>query len=162
MVQTLLRRMPGWLFDVPLLGSVLRRSHTIELSRGISMLLRSGMQIVPAIDTYAATATKSFSADVLTAAANSIKDGGQLQDAFNEPKYVDPMLIGILELASTANRLAELLDVVANALERERVDRNDRLIQLLSPILTLIIGAVIGALVLSTISSIMALNDVAF
>lgn len=148
-------------YRLPLLKRFARRRLTLVLAQSLGIVLKSGIPVSDGISELEKASADPQLRAVLKKAHSDLADGLSLSEALHQERYLDQSLIIILGLADSVNKLGELLDFVENSLATDRKEQTDRIVSMLTPALTLAIGVLIGSLVLATISSVMALNDIA-
>ncbi len=130
------RRIDAALLHVPLVGPVLRGVYTARLAATLSMLQRSGMPLLQALDVAARVVrSPSFSAE-MTAARRAVAEGSSLGDALAERPLVPPLFAQLASLGEKTGRLDDLLAHVAEHYRIEVRERLTRLIATIEPILT--------------------------
>ncbi len=146
---------------LPIVGRFLRQRATLEICQTMSLMLGSGATLSQALTTARKATPNPAYAAVLAGAEDTITSGGRLSDTLVGHPLIDQMSAMLLQAGEEADRLPDVLDTVT----RDLTDRTRRtltqLIQLLTPVMTLLIGFSVGAVILSTISAIMDLNDIA-
>jgi general secretion pathway protein F len=70
--------------------------------------------------------------------------------------------VQLARVGEETGRLQELLVEAADTLDREAQDTIDRLLSVLVPGITIVMGAIVAALIASVLVGILSLNDLAF
>ena len=146
---------------LPVIGPYLRQRSTLDMCQTLALMLSSGATLTQALNTARNATGNPAMRDMLSEASDTITAGGTLSETLVGHPLVDQMAATLMQAGEEADRLPEVLDTVT----RDLGDRTRRtlaqMIQMLTPILTLLIGFSVGAVILSTISAIMDLNDIA-
>ncbi|KNG93787.1 type II secretion system F family protein [Pseudaestuariivita atlantica] len=149
------------LLRLPVIGPYQRQVNTLEAAQTMALMLGSGATLVQALRTAHDTATHPAYRALLEQAETTITGGGTLSSVLSASPLIDPMAAALIEAGEETDRLAPVLDQLSDEL-RDRTRRTlAQAIRLVTPVLTLAIGLIVGAVILSTVSAIMTLNDVA-
>jgi general secretion pathway protein F len=144
----------------PLIGPILIDLDAAEIARGTALIMQTGSGLADALREVATVFPENHFSEVTEKAAASVFAGGTAWEVFD----IEPKLSGtyqqLFTLAETTNRFLDILPALSGSLEEAAEARLKRLMQLISPSLTLALGLGIGLLVYSIMSAIMAVNDV--
>ena len=136
--------------------------ETLRFCQTLHLILSSGGQLTTALKTAAdATPHQKWKA-LIKAAHREIEAGQTLTTAMLDSPLVDPMARTILQTGEESDQMTAVLGPAIDTLQSQTSQTLSQMVKLLTPILTLIIGVAVGAIILSTISAIMDLNDVVF
>ncbi|WP_159086867.1 type II secretion system F family protein [Loktanella sp. Alg231-35] len=153
LVHALFRWLPGY-------RKYTSKKETLLLCQTLYLMLSSGGHITDALRTAAdATGNQSWRA-MLTKANQGIEDGQSLGEALLGDPRIDQMTSTILKTGEESDQLVSVLGPTIATLQVQTSQMLSQTVKLLTPILTLVIGLAVGAIILSTISAIMDLNDV--
>jgi general secretion pathway protein F len=150
------------LMRLPLSGPYLRRRETLRLCQNLHLMLGSGATLTQSLT--AAQEGSGFVAyqSLIGTAKDRIIAGGTLSETLVGNPLIDDMASTLIQAGEESDRLGEVLATVVKSLSTSTSQTLNQMIRLLTPLLTLIIGVGVGAVILSTISAIMDLNDLAF
>lgn len=146
---------------LPVFGDLSRDAALLTLLRSLALLLRAGRPLATSLRAVAGfDRTAPFAATALAAAAE-LENGGRAHVALTANRRLPPMVRDLFRVGEEANSLVLVLDSLA-ATQADRLERRSRrLLQLLTPVLTLLIGTMIGVLVYSIMDAVFAINDLA-
>ena len=147
---------------LPVVGGHLRRVETLRICQSMSLMLGSGTPLLGAVNAAKETVRQPAYAALLQQAEIQLTAGGTLCAVFAPSGLIDPMAMALLTAGEEADRLPETLQTASETLESQVTAGIAQAIRLLTPILTLIIGASVAGIILTTISAMMDLNDIAF
>jgi general secretion pathway protein F len=99
---------------------------------------------------------------LLERAEAQVVAGGTLATALGHGQLIDPTALAMIEAGEEADDLRAILDTATTILAEETTRTLTQAIRTLTPVLTLTIAFGVGAIILTTISAIMDLNDIAF
>ena len=149
------------LMKLPVLGLHIRQRETLSFCQTMSLMLSSGATLPQALATSRRMGGSVALQDMLEQAEMAVADGGRMSDVLTQSQLLDPMAAALIEAAEETDRLAETFKTIVNDLSARLRATLKQAMQLLTPILTLAIGLTVGAVILSTISAIMDINDIA-
>lgn len=144
---------------IPVLGSYLRQRETLHFCRVLELMLSSGAQLSAAMVTARDATNDERWRRAIDDAQKEIEAGQTLEVALLGSKLLDPMARSILATAEKTDSLHKVLPPTVANLETQTSQTLSRVIGLLTPVLTLLIGVTVGAVILSTITAILDLND---
>jgi general secretion pathway protein F len=148
--------------EAPILGPLFRMSATAQAARTCATLLRSGASVPKALSITAGAAQNSCFRAGLARAAEQLQAGARLSDVLSGLEVLPESSLSLILVGERTNRLAEMLLRVADMNEKDLSRGIERLMTILTPALTLAVGALVGGLVLSVMMAILSTNDLAF
>ncbi|PZO15001.1 MAG: hypothetical protein DCF26_14225 [Burkholderiales bacterium] len=136
----------AWVDAIPLLGPTLRRFRHAQLYRTTGMLVRGGIAAPRALQLGA-----SLLGDAdrlrLTRAVQLVHEGRSLSQALAAAQLADPVASSMLAVAERTGALSDILERIAQFHE-SRLQRSVELTsKLFEPMLMIVIGLVVGAIV---------------
>ena len=135
------------IWRIPRLGERLRIYDLSRLYRTLAMLLRSGMPIVPAMRNASGLLRPEPRAR-LALALTDIEQGRAISQAMAERGLTTPVALRMLRVGERSGRMSELMERIAAYFEDDLARWVEWFTRLFEPILMLLIGGVIGAVVL--------------
>jgi len=151
----------GALLRLPWLGRWLAQYESARFARTLGFLITSGVPLMPAFASAEASIGNLALRQPLEHAAGKIRDGESLSRALAPVARLPRVIIDMLKVGEEAGKPGEMLVQVAKMLERQSEQRMDRAMALLTPILTLLIAAVVGSLIMTVMTAILSINDLA-
>jgi general secretion pathway protein F len=149
------------LLRLPLLGPLLAG---IELSRAFRLLgvqLSHGVAHLDALRITGATVRNSHLACLLAKARDQVQEGASLSNSLAGEVFVPPVANQLIVAGETAGRLPAALLDISRILDTETQSRIDRLLTLLAPSLTILVGGIIGLMIWSVMGAVLSVNDIA-
>lgn len=136
----------AWVDVIPLLGPTLRRFRHAQLYRTTGMLVRGGIAAPRALQ-LGASLLGDADRVRLTQAVQFVHEGRSLSHALATAQLADPVASSMLAVAERTGALAEILERIAQFHE-SRLQRSVELTsKLFEPMLMIVIGMVVGAIV---------------
>ena len=136
---------------VPLTGHIRRRLLTARLAELLALLYRSGIPLLEALRSIAAAIDNRFARNIVDQIANDVEQGSSLAEAFSRHDFFPPLLIRILQAGERSGTLEQALEHIVRRCEREASDAMVTLQNLTAPVLTLLIGLLLGWIMLATL-----------
>lgn len=146
---------------LPLFGAVLLKYEVSRFARTMGTLLGNGVSILHALDVAADTVGNTRLRGALARIKPDIKQGGRLAAALEKTALFTPMVIQMAQVGEETGRLDDMLLEVARIYDDEVQTGVKRALTLLEPLLILVLGAVIAAIIVSILLGILSVNDLA-
>lgn len=147
---------------LPGIGSVIKDRTNARYIETLAMLLGNGVGMRKAMHlSVDACPIPSFRAS-LEEMSNRVVSGGTFKDAANTSQLFDATTLALIAVGDDASRLPQTLERAAELLFARSNQKLERAVAMLSPIMTIAMGVMIGGLVLSIMSALIGINDMAF
>ena len=147
---------------LPITGDLVSKSEAALFARTLCMQLRSGVSLIPALGTVTLVAKNRAVADALASVVEIMREGAALHDQLRQADVFPDVAVRLVAVGEETGRLEQMLRHIAVILEADVQRRLDRLLGLLAPALTLIIGIAVGGLIMSVMNAILSVNELAF
>jgi type IV pilus assembly protein PilC len=138
-----------WLLKLPLFGDILRKVAISRITRTLSTLVAGG---VPMLESLKITSTTSgnvvLEASVMQA-RQLVSEGKSLTESFKESGQFPFMLTQMVSVGEATGTLDEMLTKLADFYDEEVDAAVSALLSILEPILMIVVGGMVGALVVS-------------
>ena len=159
--RPLRRRLSASFGAAPGIGPLVRNVAAARFARTLAILLRGGAALPNAVAVAAETVGEGTDRDALLAAIDRLRRGVRLAPALAGFDALSATAFGLIRIGEETNRLPDMLIRVAEINETELKGRVERLMTLLTPLLTVLIGAAVGGIILSVMNAILSANDLA-
>lgn len=144
---------------LPHIGGLIRDGGTARYLETLATLLHNGVSMRKALNLSAGACPIPSFRDRLDAISNQVVSGGAFKQAAAAANLFDYTTLALIAVGDDASRLPHALDRAANLLFARAKQKMDRAVALLSPIMTITMGVMIGGLVLSIMSALLEIND---
>ncbi len=134
---------------LPRVGALVKSAHLSRFARTLGIMLRTGVPIVSALDVAGTVVGLPDFGPVVEGLKRQIMEGHRLADAMRETGWFTPMVIQMTGLGEESGRLDVMLDRAATLLEREFDLQMRRFFTMLEPVLTLLVGGIVGILLVA-------------
>ena len=155
------RRVDRRLLDLPLLGTVLRKAETARFARTLGSLLDGGVPLPTAMAIAQRSLSNVHMAEAIDRVSASLKQGGGLSGPLAATGLFPPMAMSFLRTGEETAQLGLMLNRLADVLDREVRTAVQRLISVMTPAITVLMGGVVATVIASIMSAILGFNDLA-
>ncbi|MEW6414859.1 MAG: type II secretion system F family protein [Pseudomonadota bacterium] len=136
---------------LPLLGPVLQKIVLARFTNTLAMMYRSGVTVLDALRAGELVAGNRVIAAGIRRAAQQIADGQGLSESFQSLALFPPLVIRMLRVGETTGALDEALDHVTYFYNREVLDSIENGLRVMEPLLTAILGLLLGGILVSVL-----------
>jgi type IV pilus assembly protein PilC len=130
-------------------GPIAQKFATSQAARTLATLLGGGIPLVNAIDVSARSIGNQYMAQELTTAAQQVREGRALATALMQSGAFPDVAIKMVEVGESTGALQEMLNSLSEFYDEEIDTSLTRFITIVEPVLLVIMGIVIAALLLS-------------
>ncbi len=132
---------------LPVVGPLIRKVAIAKFARTLATLVRSGVQILQALEIVSETAGNRVIGDALIEIKNSIREGENIAAPLAASKAFPPMVVRMIAVGEQTGRLDEMLAKVADFYEEQVDAAVAGLTSALEPIIICVLGVVVGGIV---------------
>ena len=143
------RRLDSLMLRVPWFGPVSRKFSTAQVARTISTLLAGGIPLVNALDIASKSVGNRAVAQDLDIVAREVREGTSLHESLTRRGTFPNVAIEMVEVGESTGALAEMLNSIADFYDEENDTSLTRFSNLVQPVLLVVMGVIIAALLLS-------------
>lgn len=148
------------LLKLPFVGSIIININMANLTRTLSLLLKSGVKIVDSLETTANTLSNLVYQQELKKVAVEITGGGQIsQYLFKRPNLFPIILSQMIEVGENTGNLSQTLLYLNNFYETEVDEITKNLSIILEPLLLIIMGVIVGFVAIAIITPIYTITQ---
>jgi len=146
---------------LPLVGRLLREALAARFTRMLGTLLEGGMPLIPALLVVREALGNRAAAEAVAEASERAKGGGRLSAALAQAHLFPDRTVHLLQLGEETATLDEMALRAAEIHEEATREATQRLLALLVPGITLVMGAAVAAIVTALLLAMLSLNDLA-
>jgi general secretion pathway protein F len=151
----------GFRLKIPVLGVALRKAEVARFARAMSTLVANSVPLVQCIAISGATLNNKRIAGSLTAVAQGVKRGEGIATPLRRTGEFPPLASHLLAVGEETGHLDHMFGRMAEIYETETRTAIRRFTALFEPLIILVMGIVVGALILSMLIAITSMNEVA-
>ena len=136
---------------LPIIGPVVQKIALSRFTSTLAMMYRSGVTVLDALRAGEMVAGNRVIAGGIRRAAQQIADGRGLSESFQSVALFPPLVLRMLRVGETTGALDEALDNVTYFYNREVLDSIENGLRVLEPLLTAILGLLLGGILVSVL-----------
>lgn len=149
------------LLKIPLMGRLTLKYQLTLFSRSLGTLLGNGVPMLTALHIATETVSNLVLQQSLAKVAPIVKEGGKVVQAVSATGIFEPLAINLIRVGEETGRIGPMMLELSNILNREVEIGIKRLLTLVEPVLILILGILIAAIIVSILLGILSINDLA-
>jgi type IV pilus assembly protein PilC len=139
-----------WMLKPPIFGNLFHKVGLARVTNTLGSLIGSGVPILEALDISAETAGNVTIGDVLRETKEGVREGRPLADTLREHEDIIPaLMVQMIEVGEQTGVLDGMLKKVAVFYDQEVEVTVNNLTALLEPLLTVVMGAGVGIMVIA-------------
>lgn len=148
------------LLSFPILGALARDYNVINTTRSLSLLLRSDVGVIHALELVAASTRNQAYRRALRDAAKRITRGQTMsQQLTDAPRLFPPLVAQMVAVGESTGNLSDSLMFLSDIYEEEVSEMTKNLTTMLEPILMIIMGIIVGFIAVSIITPIYSITQ---
>ncbi len=151
----------GFRLKTPLLGDALLKAETSRFARAMATLVQNAVPLVQSIGIAAATLNNKTIAGALAGVAQGVKRGEGIAAPMRKAGVFPPLAAHLLTVGEETGKLDQMFARMADIYENDTRASIKRFTALFEPLIILVMGIMVGALILSMLLAITSINDVA-
>lgn len=150
----------SFLLKVPFLGKLLELSELSRFAYMNSILIRSGIPVVQAINLSSNILNNSVIKKVFKEASSKVVEGERLSKILDNNKIfkIDTAFIHAISIGEETSSLSKILNSLADLYNEANKDKINIFLSLLEPIFMLVVGSIIGFIVVAMLLPIFSMN----
>jgi general secretion pathway protein F len=149
------------LLYIPIVGSLTRRVQAARFTRTVGTLLRNGVGLVPALGIAREVLGNLTAAKFIERATSEVKAGQRLALTLAAEGFFPVQTIHLIQLGEETGRLADMALRAADIHDEQVHHTINRIVSLLVPFITIVMGLVVAGIVGSLLVAMLSLNDLA-
>ena len=131
---------------IPLISNVLHAFSILQFTQSLGTLLAGGTPMVPALETALLSVTNRHMSSKLETIPQQVREGEALWHSLDRSGVMTNIAIEMIKVGESTGALVEMLADVSEFYDEEIETRLARLMALLEPVILVILGIVIAAL----------------
>ncbi|WP_179505177.1 MULTISPECIES: type II secretion system F family protein [unclassified Sphingomonas] len=145
----------------PMLGELVRRLETARMAHTLGALVEGGVPLPHALALAQRTIGNSVMSAAVGTVATGLRQGGGLAGPLAQTGVLPRVAVAFLRTGEESSQLALMLGRLAHVLDRDVRTRLERLVAILTPTITVILGASVAGIIAAIMSAILGFNDLA-
>jgi len=137
--------------QIPAVGGIYQKLFLSRFADNLSTMLRSGIQILRALEVTSSVVGDAVYEKVLSSAALDVKGGLPLSEALRKHPEVPGIVIAMLKIGEETGNTGHILDTMARFYRREVNNAVDTLVGLIEPIMIVVLAVGVAMLLASVL-----------
>jgi len=146
--------------NLPLLKDFFIKIYSSNFSRNLSIMLRSGLPILLALEITIKTVRNKFLERKLEEVKDNVSRGEKLVSALEKTELFPPMVLDLIAVGEETGQLDTMLEKIANFYEEEVLRTLKTMTSLLEPAIIIFLGITVGSIVVSLFLPILKITQV--
>ena len=148
------------LLRAPAAGALARKFATSQLARTLATLLGGGIPLVAALDVAARSIGNRHVARELAGVSREVREGRALAASMAARAVFPPVAVRMVEVGESSGALRDMLNSIADFFDEDIETTLSRFMTLIEPVLLVVMGVVIAALLLALYWPLLQLGSV--
>ena len=153
-------RLDQMILTLPWAGATVRKFATSQLARTLATLLGGGIALVNALEVAGAAMTNRHLAIEIEGVTRRVREGESFAAALRARGIFTDVAVKMVEVGESTGALQEMLNSLADFYDEEIETEVARFITLIEPVILVVMGVVIAAVVLALYMPLFELNSV--
>lgn len=149
------------LLNMPVVGPVIKNAETARFARTLGSLLDGGVPLASALHIAQRSIVNMHMSEAVDKVSSGLRQGGGLSSPLAATGLFPPMALSFLRTGEETAQLGLMLGRLADVLDREVRNSIQRIIAVLTPAITVAMGAIVATVIASIMSAILGFNDLA-
>ena len=150
-----------FLLSAPGIGRLVANAETAAFARTLGSLVDGGVPLPTALSIAQRSVSNTHMGAAIAKVATGLKQGGGLSGPLAASGVFPSMALSFLRTGEETAQLGSMLIRLADVLDRSVRSTIQRIIAILTPAITVIMGAVVATVIASIMSAILGFNDLA-
>jgi general secretion pathway protein F len=149
------------LLRLPLVAGLVENGQTAIMTRTLATLLRNGVPMLQALQITGDVLSNRAMAAAVRICAGEVKEGATLMAALGRSGVLPELALRLTGVGEQTGQLDAMLERTGSIYEQALQRQLGRLTTLVTPLLTIGIGMLVGGLILSVMGAIVGINELA-
>jgi general secretion pathway protein F len=154
-------RMDRWILGMPLLGELVRRIETARFCRSLGTLRANGVTLIDAVGIAAETLGNGAISEAARRTIGPLSTGKGLSAPMRRTGCFPALALQLIEVGEESGRLEDMLLQVADVYDKEVERGIARMLALLTPTVTILLGCLVAFIIGSILAAILGSYDIA-
>ena len=147
--------------NIPVAGSLISENTLARFFRTVGSMLKSGVPLIQCLESGHIAIQNNYFKTRFEDLTKQVIGGARLSHSMKDVEFIPSMVMQMVSIGEETGRLDEMFLRIANILEKKTQTTIERMMGLLTPILTIMIAAVVGGLIITVMNAVLSINDLA-
>lgn len=139
------------LLHIPVIGNIMQKIILARFARYFALMYQTGIPILDAIKNCEGIVSNQVVADALKRAHYQINAGDSLSESFKNAGLFPPLVVRMIKVGENTGALDKSLLKISYFYDREVNESIEKMLKLIEPVLTVILGAILGFIMYSVL-----------
>ena len=149
------------MLSVPQIGPIVRRIQTARFARILGALVEGRVALTGAVALAARTISNRAMTAALSKVVEGVRQGQGLSGPLAAARIMPELAIGFIRTGEESSELGLMLTRLADVLDRDVKNRIERVVAFATPLITIMLAAMVTGIVAAIMSAILGFNEVA-
>ena len=149
------------ILNVPLVGALVQKIEVARFSRTLGTLLKSEVPLLTALAITRDSTENIVFTEAIDKVIERAKTGKGLAEPLRATQVFPPLAVHLVRIGEESGRHDEMLTKIADIFETETRRTIDRLLTLMAPTVTIVLGVIVAGVVVSMLSALLSVYDLA-
>ena len=146
---------------LPVAGALIGQVEVVRFTRTLGTLLKNGVSLMTALEIARETISNRVFHDAVTRIIDRVKIGRGLAEPFAESKVFPRLAVQLIRVGEESGHQEEMLLKIADIFEGETRRSLDRLLTLIGPAVTIVLGLIVAGVIGTILTAILSVYDLA-
>lgn len=142
-------KLDPWKLKVPVFGNLAKKIAIARFTRNFGTMIRAGVPILQALDIVGATSGNTVIEKAVKAVQESVRTGQSLSAPLAQHPVFPPMVVQMMAVGEDTGALDTMLEKISEFYDQEVEATTEQLTSLIEPIMIVVIGGIIGAMIIA-------------
>ncbi len=133
---------------IPIVGDVKLDIITARFTRSMGIFLKSGISIITIMDNMQLVVQNEFISKKIDKVKDQLTNGTAFADSIENEKIFKPLVTQMMRVGQETGKLDEIMFKLADVYDEKVETGIARIMSLVEPVLTLVIGLIVGVIIL--------------
>lgn len=149
------------LLRLPVVGNIVRLNLTIRFCRTLGMLLENGVELPAAMKLVRDVIGNKYASEVLDQAYDALRKGRSFLEPLSQSGLFPPVVVNMLRVGEETGNLTSSFFHMAEMFEEKLETSVQRTFTIFEPLIILLVSGVIAGIIISILSAVISINDLA-
>lgn len=137
--------------NMPIFGNIMFKLKLARLANYMALMYASGITVLRSIDISKSLVNSVVISEALEDVHRNISDGKSISQSFSQAELFPPLVVRMVRVGENTGNLDDALNNVSYFYNREVKEAIDKLEPAISPLLTVVMGSLLGWIMLSVL-----------
>jgi len=138
-----------WMIKAPMFKFINTRIFTARFSRCMSILLKSGIQLLNAMTDVLPTIENKYAKKLYESKIEEVRAGKTLTEALAETGLLPPLFIRLMTVGQNTGHLDDMMEKAADVFDEEVGDAIEKATSAIEPALIVVLSVIVGIILIS-------------